>query len=161
VRSLTVDSLRVCPEDSISVATASVSRLDSRRRAAPRALVLAAVGVAGLVATALTGWAVANSPILVDPRSVSIWRALVVASYVAVGLYTWWRRSDGRFGPLLVGNGFLYAATSFNASEASPAYTLGMVLWAVYVCTRLTCCCPIRGVVSSRGWSARSSVSMD
>ena len=32
-----------------------------------------------------------------------------------------------------MGNGFLYAATSFNASGASPAYTLGMVLWAVYV----------------------------
>ena len=115
------------------VATASVSRLDWRRRAAPRALVLVAVGVAGIVATALTAWAVANSPILVDPKSVSIWRALVVASYVAVGLYRWWRRPDGRFGPLLVGNGFLYAATSFNASGASPAYTLGMMLWAVYV----------------------------
>ena len=115
------------------MATASVSRLDWRRRAAPRALVLVAVGVAGIVATALTAWAVANSPILVDPKSVSIWRALVVASYVAVGLYRWWRRPDGRFGPLLVGNGFLYAATSFNASGASPAYTLGMVLWAVYV----------------------------
>ena len=32
-----------------------------------------------------------------------------------------------------MGNGFLYAATSFNASGASRAYTLGMVLWAVYV----------------------------
>src|SRR6202042_149988 len=35
--------------------------------------------------------------------------------------------------PLLVGNGLLYAATSFNASGASPAYTFGMVMWAVYV----------------------------
>jgi len=96
-------------------------------------LVLVAVGVAGIGATAVTAWAVANSAILVDPKSVSIWRALVVASYVAAGLYRWWRRPDGRFGRLLVGNGFLYAATSFNASGASPAYTLGMVLWAVYV----------------------------
>ena len=137
VRFLTVDSSVVGAQDkgreSISVATAPVSRLDWRRRAAPRAFVLVAVGVAGVVATALTAWAVARSPILVDPKSVSIWRALVVASYVAVGLYRWWRRPDGRFGPLLVGNGFLYAATSFNASGASPAYTLGMVLWAVYV----------------------------
>ena len=94
---------------------------------------LVTVGLAGIGATAVTAWAVANSPILVDPKSVSIWRALVVASYVAVGLYWWWRRPDSRFGPLLVGNGFLYAATSFNASGASPAYTLGMVFWAVYV----------------------------
>ena len=57
----------------------------------------------------------------------------MVASYVGVGLYTWWRRPGSRLGPLLVGNGFLYAATSFNASGASPAYTLGMVIWAVYV----------------------------
>ena len=114
------------------MATVSVSKLAWRRRVDQRAAVLVAVGVAGIVATALTAWAVANSPILVDPKSVSIWRALVVASYVAVGLYRWWRRPDGRFGPLLVGNGFLYAATSLNASGASPAYTLGMVLWAVY-----------------------------
>src|SRR3954453_23876271 len=119
--------------ESIWVATASVSRRDWRRRAAPRAFVLVAVGVAGIGATAVTAWAVANSAILVDPKSVSIWRALVVASYVAAGLYRWWRRPDGRFGRLLVGNGFLYAGTSFNASGASPAYTLGMVLWAVYV----------------------------
>ena len=98
-----------------------------------RLSVLLAVGAAGAVATGLTAWAVARSPILVDPKAVSIWRALVVASYVAVGLYRWWRRPDGRYGPLLVGNGLLYAATSFNASGASAAYTLGMVFWAVYV----------------------------
>ena len=57
----------------------------------------------------------------------------MVASGVGVGLFTWWRRPGSRPGPLLVGNGFLYAATSFNASGASLAYTLGMVMWAVYV----------------------------
>ena len=96
-------------------------------------LVLLAVGIGGVVATALTAWAVSRSPILVDPEGTSVWRSLVVASYVAVGLYTWWRRPGSRLGPLLVGNGFLYAATSFNASGASWAYTLGMVMWAVYV----------------------------
>ena len=96
-------------------------------------LVLLAVGVGGAVATALTAWAVSRSPILVDPHGTAIWRSLVVASYVGVGLYTWGRRPGSRLGPLLVGNGFLYAATSFNASGSSPAYTLGMVMWAVYV----------------------------
>ena len=115
------------------MAKASFSAIPWSRRSDVRALVLGAVAVAGVVATTLTLWAVARSPILVDPKSVSIWRALVVASYVAVGLYTWRRRPDGRLGPLLVGNGFLYAATSFNASGASSAYTLGMVFWAVYV----------------------------
>lgn len=95
--------------------------------------VLLGVGVVGIVATALRVWAVASSPALVDAKSIASWRGVVVALYVTVGLYTWWRRSDNRLGPLLVGNGLLYAATSFNASGASAAYTLGMVLWAVYV----------------------------
>src|SRR3954447_16233756 len=116
-----------------AVAKASFSAISWSRGGDVRTLMLGAVAVAGVVATTLTLWAVARSPVLVDAKSVAIWRALVVASYVAVGLYAWWRRPDGRFGPLLVGNGFLYAATSFNASGASPAYTLGMVLWAVYV----------------------------
>jgi signal transduction histidine kinase len=98
-----------------------------------RLVVVLAVGAAGVVATALTVWAVARSPTLVDPISLAIWRGVIVALYVVVGLYTWWRRPDSRLGPLVVGNGFLYAATSFNASGASPAYTFGMVMWAVYV----------------------------
>jgi signal transduction histidine kinase len=115
------------------MATASVSGLEWSRRSGLRGFVLPFVGVAGVLATALTVWAVARSPILVDSTSVSIWRGLIVALYVAVGLYAWWRRPDSRLGPLLVGNGFLYAATSFNASGASAAYTFGMVMWAVYV----------------------------
>ncbi len=115
------------------MATASISGSGAKERGAFRVFVLPIVGVAGVLATALTVWAVARSPILVDPTSLSIWRGLVVALYVAVGLYAWWRRADSRLGPLLVGNGFLYAATSFNASGASPAYTFGMVMWAVYV----------------------------
>src|SRR3954452_5605502 len=115
------------------MATEAVSRLKGTRRNEASVSVLLAVGAAGAVATGLTAWAVARSPILVDPKSVSIWRALVVAAYVAVGLHRWWRRPGGRFGPLLVGNGFLYAATSLNASGAPLAYTLGMFFWAVYV----------------------------
>jgi signal transduction histidine kinase len=113
--------------------TTSVSGAEASRRSEMRVPVAVAVGLAGVVATALTVWAVARSPTLVDPMSLSIWRGVIVASYVLVGLYTWWRRPDSRLGPLVAGNGFLYAATSFNASGASPAYTFGMVMWAVYV----------------------------
>jgi signal transduction histidine kinase len=115
------------------MATAAVPGLERSSRSDLRVFVLLAVGVAGAVATALTAWAVSGSPILADPMGIAVWRSLVVASYVGVGQYTWWRRPDSRLGPLLVGNGFLYAATSFNASGGSPAYTLGMAIWAVYV----------------------------
>jgi signal transduction histidine kinase len=115
--------------------TASVPGLERSQRTEVRVFVAVGVGVGvvGVVATALTAWAVARSPILVDRMSRSIWRGVIVALYVAVGLYAWWRRPESRLGPLLVGNGFLYAATSFDASGAAPAYTVGLVMWAVYV----------------------------
>jgi signal transduction histidine kinase len=112
---------------------------------------LIAIGVAGAVATALTAWAVSRSPVLVDPKDLSFWRSLVVASWVGIGLYTWWRRPGSRLGPLFLGNGFLYAATSFNASGASPAHTFGMVMWAVYVVyTAYVLLCYPRGRLETR-----------
>ncbi len=115
------------------MATASPTGLDWRRRADTRAVVLVAVGVAGIVATAVTAWAVANSPILVDRPPDAIWGSLFVATYVAAGEYTWWRRPESRLGPIVAGAGFLYAATSLNASGVPLLYTLGMVAWAVYL----------------------------
>src|SRR5689334_13143015 len=81
-----------------------------------RMAAIAVVGAMGVLATTLTAWAVSRSPILVNAEGTAIWRSLVVTSYVGVGSYTWWRRPGSRLGPLLVGNGFLYALTSFNAS---------------------------------------------
>ncbi len=115
------------------MATASVSGFRVGRRSASDALVLAAIGVAGAVATAATAWAVANSPILVARTGDVIWRSLFVAAYVAVGAYTWWRRPESRLGPIVAGAGFLYSLTSLNASGAALAYTVGMVVWAAYI----------------------------
>lgn len=115
------------------VATASVSGLDWRRRTETPGLVLVAVGVAGIVATAVTAWAVANSPILVNRSGDVIWRSLFVAAYVAVGEYTWWRRPESRLGPIVAGIGFLYSVTSMNVSGDALVYTLGMVVWAGYI----------------------------
>lgn len=109
------------------MATASVSRLEWSRRSETRAFVVLALGA---VATAVTAWAVARSPILVDPTGFSVWRSLAVASYVGVGAYTWWRQPESRLGPLVAGAGLLYSVTCLNASAAPLAYTLGMVVWA-------------------------------
>lgn len=91
-----------------------------------RRVVLVAVGVAGIVATAVTAWAVANSPILVERSGDVVWRSLFVAVYVPVGEYTWWRRPESRLGPIVAGIGFLYGVTSMNASGDALVYTLGM-----------------------------------
>jgi len=56
-----------------------------------------------------------------------------VGSYVAIGGYTWWRRGTSRLGPLVAAAGFLYSVASLNASGASLAYTLGMVVWAAVI----------------------------
>jgi signal transduction histidine kinase len=87
----------------------------------------------GLVACAMTAWACARSPILKDPTGTAIWRTAFVASYIAVGVYLYWRRPDSRLGPLVAGAGFLYSLASLNASGAPLAFTLGMVVWVTVI----------------------------
>ena len=113
--------------------TSSVRASEVSRRSESRAVVLTAVAVAGTLATSVTAWAVANSPILADSAVDAIWRSLFVSTYVAVGAYTWWRRPASPLGPLVAGAGFLYSVTSLNASREPLAYTIGMVVWAIYI----------------------------
>jgi signal transduction histidine kinase len=115
------------------VETASLSGPVGWSRSVERTLVVSAAGVAGVLATAVTAWAVANSPVLVDPSSLVAWRSLFVASYVAVGAYTWWRRPQSALGPVVAAVGFIYALTSLNASGTPLVYTIGMAVWAVYI----------------------------
>ena len=102
--------------------TASVSEERWSARADARALVLVAIVVAGVVATRVRAWAVANSPILVDPSSVVVWRNLCVSAYVAVGVYTRWRRPQSPLGPL-VGDG-ARATVSVARDEERPAFAI-------------------------------------
>ena len=133
------------------MATTSVSGLEASRRSEVRGVVLPAVAVAGIVATIAMAWAVANSPILLDPRGAWPWRSLIVASNVAAGAYTWWRRPESRLGPLVAGIGFVYSTTLLNASGAPLAYTLGMVLWAgMNVYAAYVWLCFPRGCLESR-----------
>jgi signal transduction histidine kinase len=91
------------------------------------------IGAAGIVATALTVWGVARSPILANPAGTAVWRGAFVGSYVTVGAYTWWRRGESRLGPLVAGAGFLYGVASLNASGAALPYTIGMIVWAAVI----------------------------
>src|SRR5439155_7742034 len=91
---------------------------DSRRRQ-----VLGVAARAGTAAVGLTAWAVARSPILVEPASGALVRSLYVALTIAVGTYIWSRQPAGRFGRLLAFLGLLYALTSLNASGRPALYT--------------------------------------
>lgn len=104
-----------------------------------------------MLATTVTAWGVARSPILVHPGGLWIWRSLFVASYLAVGGYTWWRRPESRIGPIVAAYGFLYSLTTLNASGDPLAHTLGMVLWAAYIVyTGYVFLCFPRGRLASR-----------
>jgi signal transduction histidine kinase len=105
-------------------------------------VMLCTAAAAGIIATGVTAWACAASPILTDRAGTALWRSAFVASYVAAGIHLYWRRPDSRIGPLVAGAGFLYSVASLNASGAPLAYTLGMVVWVsvivylayVYLC---------------------------
>jgi hypothetical protein len=99
----------------------------------------------------VTAWACAHSPILNHPTATALWRSSFVASYVAAGVYSYWRRPGSRLGPLVAGVGFLYGLASLNASGAPLAYTLGMVVWvAVVVYLAYVYLCFPRGRLESR-----------
>jgi hypothetical protein len=86
------------------VESASESGPPGWSRRTERALVVSAVGAAGIVATAVTAWAVAKSPILVEPSSLVGLEEPVVSAYVDVGAYTWWRRQQSPLGPVVAGS---------------------------------------------------------
>lgn len=98
-----------------------------------RLAAVCAAAVAGAVATVGTAWACAHSPIFRDPTGAALWRSAFVASYVGVGVYSYWRRPESRLGPLVAAVGFLYSLASLNASGASLAYTIGMVVWVAVI----------------------------
>lgn len=116
-----------------AVAPAPVSRDEKSSRRDAATLRFMAAWPAGIVATGLTAWACARSPILVDRADTAVWRSAFVASYVAVGMYMWWRRPESRLGPLVAAVGFSYSVASLNASGSALPYTVGMVVWAAVI----------------------------
>jgi signal transduction histidine kinase len=110
---------------------AALARADLR--AYPNAHAAVALITLGAAATGATVWSVAQSQVLESATGTAVVRGLFVASYIAVGTYTWWRRPDSRLGLLVAGAGFLYALTSFNASGHAGLFTFGRVTLAAFI----------------------------
>jgi signal transduction histidine kinase len=112
---------------------------------------LAMLGAAGAVAATLTAADLGDGP----ARHAELWAAfkgLVVASYVAVGMYTWWHRPGSRFGLYLSGIGLLYAIASLSASGDALAHTAGRAALAVFVvCLAYVLLCFPHDRLSSQG----------
>jgi signal transduction histidine kinase len=86
----------------------------------------AIVGAAAVAATALH---LGRSP----PDTWAVIRSVVIALYVIVGTYTWWRRPSSRLGPFLTAVGVFSAVAGMNASEAAVPHTVGRAALAVLV----------------------------
>jgi signal transduction histidine kinase len=114
------------------MAVAAAAARVEERSSAPWAAIASAAGV-GVAATGLTYWAVERSSVLVDPTGTAVLRALFVASYTAVGLYTWIRTPARRLGPLVTGVGLFFALVSFEASPRPWLFAFGRLALAALV----------------------------
>jgi signal transduction histidine kinase len=92
-----------------------------------------ALATAGAAAAATTVWGVRTSTVLSAPEATAIVKGLFIATYVAVGAYTWWRRPQSRLGQFVLTAAFLYALTSLGASSRPVFFTFGRLALAVLV----------------------------
>ena len=105
----------------------SAAPLKAEPQAPTRTVEALAIAAIGAVAAGVTALLVVRSSVLLQPHRNGILRGLLVASYAAVGAYTWWRRPASRLGLLIAGIGLVYALTSLNASASPLRYSVGRV----------------------------------
>ncbi len=88
-------------------------------------------------AVALAGWAAAASSLafaltneaiggeLGEPLVIAILGDWVTLSYVLCGLLAWWHRPVSRFGPLMIGAGFVNFLTTLSWTTSDVTFTVG------------------------------------
>jgi hypothetical protein len=52
----------------------------------------------------------------------------ITLNFIGAGLIAWWRRSDSRFGPLMVAAGFVNFLATLDWASAAVPYTIGVAL---------------------------------
>jgi signal transduction histidine kinase len=116
-------------EGTSSMATTSVPGPVPNRWDGAIAAIFGPIAFCGALATGLTAWTVARSPILTTPGTDAAWRAVLVAAFVIAGTVMVSRRLDNRMGWLVLAFGFAVAAIALDASGDALVYTLGIVVW--------------------------------
>jgi signal transduction histidine kinase len=112
---------------------AVVPTFSHHRGTGSSAVTVVGVGVLGglaAVATIIGGW---HSAVVQDPELTAALKGVTVASYVAVGAYTLWRRPRSRLGPLVATAGFVYTAAALTASSQSLPFAVGRLTTAALV----------------------------
>jgi signal transduction histidine kinase len=98
----------------------------------PTPLTMWAIGFAGCAAAAIAlALALTNPEIgseLGEPLAIALLNDWIIVSYTLGGLVAWSRRPASRFGPLMIGAGFVMFLSTLNWSESPVPYTVGQVL---------------------------------
>jgi signal transduction histidine kinase len=88
---------------------------------------------AGVAAAVWTAWFVSRSRVQLDPVVDATVGAAYIASLVAAGAYTWYRRPNSRLGLLVGADGLAWALTTPSASGSALPHTIGMTIWAGWI----------------------------
>ena len=96
-----------------------------------RALVL--VGLLGVFLIAIGVALAASSDHINEPGVSAAVGALVMASYIFVGLYAWWRRPNNRVGALMTAVGFVAFFQALSTSNSPLFFTIGLAFGSVYL----------------------------
>src|SRR3954451_20447174 len=91
----------------------------------PPAIVLWAVGLAGVVTASGVVWLAIAAEDLEQPGLRAALLDWVSLPYILSGLVAWHRRPESRFGPLLIIAGFALALTTLQWARPALAYTVG------------------------------------
>ena len=94
---------------------------------------LLVLGVVGAVLVALALALALSSSHLEDRGLNGAVIALLMSTYIGVGLYAWWRRPHNRFGMLMTATGFAGFFQALVASDSSLFFSLGMALSTLYL----------------------------
>jgi signal transduction histidine kinase len=97
------------------------------KQADPSRLTLALVAAAGVALCVVSVAVVLSTPGPGDRPLIALGYALVIAVPVAVGLWTWYARSENRFGRLLVAAGFLWFLPTLASSGNELVYSIGRI----------------------------------
>ena len=115
------------------IAPALALRANARTRlAVPNPAIISFIGLAGLAAAgASLTFAMRSGGVeahLGEPLVIAILAAWITVSYVLCGLVAWWRRPSSRFGPLMIGAGFVNFASTLSWTTSDVTFTVGQAL---------------------------------
>lgn len=95
-------------------------------------LALIGIGLLGLVAGAASLAIAASSDHLDDLQAGAVvFTPLIGWSFVATGLFAWWRRPENRFGALMTAVGFVWFLASLTTSDLPALFAIGGLFGAL------------------------------